>query len=456
MLPNSRMNRLKSIEMLLKANHRTALKTFRSLRCVWTVANLFFATTSIVAHAQSTGTTSGEAMPPMTLQLSDSIAQGHLLLEVRPRYALITESAKREKTDVWTVRTSLGWQTAPFYDVRLTAEFLYVDFLGASGRVNTDPSKFFASNYPLLPDPPYSGVNQLFADYGGFPSTRVKLGRQILRIDDERFISDVDFRQTPQVFDGVTIVNTSLPQTRIQLGEYRRIRTVLGGLNDLRLHVLHAAWNPLPDHTLAGYGYWHDQAATGAQTGFANNAQRIVGAHAEGGFALDESWRWMYYAGVARQNQYGNGDSRIDANYRRIGMGIQTAGSATFGTWGARIDREVKGSNGGIYGFQTPLTDYYAFNGWALQYTSTPRVGLIDTWLTARGQMQKLSLFTEYHRFRSDFGGLTLGREFDVSVTYPITPTLVAKLQQAQFRAGSGASVKNDVDKIWFTLTYKY
>ena len=164
----------------------------------------------------------------------------------------------------------------------------------------------------------------------------------------------------------------------------------------------------------------------------------------------------MYYAGVAQQNRIGNGDRRIDANYRRIGMGIQTAGSATFGTRGARFDQEVKGSNNGIYGFQTPLTDFYAFNGWALQYTSTPAQGLRDTWLTARGQMQKLGLFTEYHRFRSDFGGLALGREIDVSATYPITRALVAKLQHAQFRAGSGASTKNDVDKTWFTLTYKY
>ena len=390
--------------------------------------------------------------PGMALKLSETISNGHLLLEVRPRYAVITESTKPEKTAVWTLRTSLGWRTAPYHDLRVTAQYIYTGILG-SGDVNTDPARFFASPYPLLPDPPHSGINQFFADYAGVPSTRMRLGRQILRIDDQRFISDVDFRQTPQVFDGVSMINNTLPETEIQLGEYRRMRTVLGKTNDLRLHILHAAWNPFPDHTLAVYGYWQDQAATGAQTGFANNAQRIAGAHAEGGFAIGEGWRWTYYLAYARQNRIGDGDARIKADYTRAGIGLSTTGGST---WGARLDHEVKGSNGGIYGFQTPLTDYYAFNGWALQFTSTPPQGLRDTWLTFRGQIEKIGIFIEAHRFRADIGGLALGHEFDANVTYPFNHNLLFKLQHARFRAGDGARVKDNVDKTWLSLTYIY
>ena len=393
---------------------------------------------------------SNDAMP--VPELTESIGNGRLLLELRPRYALITETIKPESTDVWTLRTTVGWQTAPYRDIRLTAQLIYTDILGPA-RLNTDPAKFFSSEYPLLPDPAYRGINQLFADYSGLPATRLRLGRQILRIDDQRFISDVDFRQTPQVFDGVTVINNSLPETEIQLGEYRRIRTTLGGTNKLRLHVLHGAWNPLPDHTLAAYGYWQDQAATGSQTGFANNAQRIVGTHAEGGFALSEALRVMYYLAYARQNRIGDGDARIKANYNRIGMGLLSTGAST---WGTRFDHEVKGSNGGIYGFQTPLTDYYAFNGQALQYTSTPPQGLRDTWLTVRAQNEHLGVSMEAHRFRTDFGGLTLGHEFDATLTYALTRNLLLKLQHAQFRAGDGAPRRNDVDKTWFAITYTY
>ena len=386
------------------------------------------------------------------LKLSDSISQGHLLLEVRPRLAVITESVKKEKTDAWTIRTMLGWQTAPFYDFRLTAQYIYTGDIG-SGEYNADPIRNGISPYPLLPDPPHSGANQAFIDYSGLPSTRVRLGRQILRIDDQRFISDVDFRQTPQVFDGVIVTNRSLPETELQLGEFRRMRTVLGRLNELRLHILHAAWNPLPGHTLAAYGYWQDQASTGSQTGFANNAQRIAGTHAEGGFALGEGWQWLYYLAYARQNNIGNGDARIDASYNRVGMGLQARGDLS---WGVRLDHEVKGSNRGIYGFQTPLGDFYAFNGWALQYTSTPPQGLRDGWFTFNGRFEKMGWHMEGHRFRSDFGGLALGKEIDLGLTYAFSHELVVKLQLARFRGGDGARVKNDVDKTWLALTYTY
>lgn len=138
-------------------------------------------------------------------QIKREHRNGHLLLEVRPRYALISETVRPEKTDVWTVRTTLGWQTAPYRDLRFTAQYIYTGILGPA-RLNAIPAQSFSSKYPLLPDPAQSGINQIFADYTGVPSTR-------LRIDNERFISDVDFRQTPQVFDGVTLINSALPET---------------------------------------------------------------------------------------------------------------------------------------------------------------------------------------------------------------------------------------------------
>jgi hypothetical protein len=384
--------------------------------------------------------------------LSESVSEGRLLLEVRPRHARITESAKPEKTDAWTVRTILGWQSAPYHDMRLTAQYIHTGILRPA-NLNADPAKLFSSPYPLLPDPAHSGINQFFVDYAGMPSTRLRVGRQILRIDDERFVSDMDFRQTPQLFDGVTLINTALEETEIQVGEYRRRRTVLGGSNRLRLRILHAGWNPLPDHTLAGYGYWHDQAATGSQTGFAHNAQRIIGVHAEGSVPVGDTWRWTYHLGYARQNRIGDGDARIKARYSRIGMGMASTGASL---WAMRVDHETKGSERGAYGFQTPLSDFYAFNGWALQYTSTPPQGLRDTWVTLRGRVEKLEVFAEGHRFRSDFGSAPLGREFDLGVTYTLDGNLALKLQYAQFTPGADARVKNDVEKTWLTLIYAY
>lgn len=381
--------------------------------------------------------------------LSDAIANGRLLLELRPRYNVISESAKPEKTQAWTYRALAGWQTAPFYDLRLTAQAIHTDIIGAR-RLNDDPAQFFASEYPLLPDPPVSGINQLFVDYSGLESTRIRVGRQILRVDNQRFISDVDFRQTPQVFDGATVTNRDLPNTEILLGEYRRMRSVLGKDSRLRLSILHAAWNPAPDHSLAAYGYWHDTPAASAQTGLANSAHRSIGVRAEGNVRAGETVRLLYHAEYAKQAPVAGGDARIDAGYTRLGGGVSIGG------WGARLDREVKGSNRGLYGFQTPLGDFYAFNGFALQFTSTPPQGLRDSWLTLRGAPGGVECFGEYHRYRTDVGGLDLGHEWDATVAYSLLNNLQAKLQLARYRSGSGTRSRNDVDKTWLALIYTY
>jgi len=389
----------------------------------------------------------------LALKLSDSLANGRLLLDLRPRYNHIEETNKREAADAWTTRVLLGWQTAPLFDTRLTAQWIFADHIGAK-RFNDEPAKIPASRYPLLPDPRYRGVNQLFADYSGIDDTRVKLGRQVVRMANQRFVSDNDFRQIPQVFDGVTVLTTTLPNTEIQVGEFRRVRTSLGRTNALRLHLLHAAWNPLAEQVLAVYVIGHDQAATGAQTGFANNANRVFGLRSEGAIAIGETQRLLYHAEFAQQKRFRGGDARIDAAYWRLGAGWTTPRLSL------RIDHEHKGSNGGRYGFQTPLTDFYAFNGLALQYTSTPAQGLRDTWLTLRTQIARLDLFAEIHRFRADVpgGGVgrDLGREWDLTASYPLMANLTARLQLARFRAGEGARVRNDVDKTWLAFVYSY
>ena len=63
---------------------------------------------------------------------------------------------------------------------------------------------------------------------------------------------------------------------------------------------------------LVAYGYWHNNAATGAQTGFASNAQRIVGLRAEENGPAG-ALRANYLGEAAWQRAIGSGDARIAA-----------------------------------------------------------------------------------------------------------------------------------------------
>lgn len=426
------------------AAHRAAYRKQRRLiPLMWLALTGPLASGAAAAQAVDTG----DSNPP--LRLSEALTSGSLLLELRPRFNLITETAKPETTEVTTVRALIGWRSAPVRDVRLTAQAILTGIVGPK-RLNDDPRRFASSPYPLLPDPARQGINQLHLDYSGFDATKIRIGRQILELDDERFISDVDFRQTPQVFDGVTVNSQHLANAELTVGHYWRLRSVLGAASPLRLTIAHGAWNPAPGQSLVAYGYWHDNAATGAQTGFASNAQRIVGLRAEGELRLPARLRASYLGEAAWQRAIGGGDARVAARYYRLGAGIGND------VWTLRADHEEKGSRRGDYGFQTPLTDFYAFNGWALQFTTTPRSGLRDSWLTLRSNFAAVEARLEYHRFRSAWGAFDFGDEWDGSIAYQLRPDTVARLQLARYRAGRDTPEQNSVNKTWLTLTYRY
>ena len=405
--------------------------------------------TACIMTPASADELASESVQGIALRLSAALVDGSPLLELRPRYNVITETTKALSTDAMTLRTLVGWRSAPARDLRLTAQAILTGIVGPH-RLNDDPRRSASSPYPLLPEPARQGVNEFHVEYRGFDTAKLRLGRQILKLDDERFISDVDFRQTPQLFDGLTISSQGLPGAEVIVGHYRRIRNVLGATSAVRLTVAHGAWNPAPGHSLIAYGYWHDSATTGAQTGFANNAQRIVGLRAEGEAPLFDGVRTNYLGEIAWQHAIGDGDARIAGRYFRVGAGIGSD------TWTVRADHEEKGSRRGDYGFQTPLSDYYAFNGWALQFTTTPRAGIRDSWLTLRGALGPVEARAEHHRFRSAWGALDFGTEWDASLAYQLRPDTQARLQLARFRAGRDTPEHNTVNKTWLTVTYRY
>jgi hypothetical protein len=378
----------------------------------------------------------------------DSIARGKLLLELRPRYNRIDETDRELRTEGGTVRAIAGWRTAPWYGLRFTLEGIHADHIGPK-RFNDDPDQLATSPYPLLPDPRHTGVNQAYVEYAGAEGLRVKAGRQVVRMDNQRWISDNDFRQVPQLFDGVRVAYAGLENAELEAAQFRRIRTTSGETESLRLSLLHAAWNPIPGQALAVYAYFHDQPENASFTGFANNSHRVVGMRLEGALGRGCPIEYPYLLELAQQKPHAGGDSRIDARYWRVGAGLATD------HWTLRADYETKGSNDGLYGLQTPLTDHYAFNGWTLHFFNTPGNGLRDRWLTARYAVGPVTLYAEAHRFKSDFGGLDYGRENDIGVTWEAMESLVLRLQHARYEPGAG-SAQPHVRKTWLTLTYAF
>lgn len=376
----------------------------------------------------------------------DALGRGQVFGELRPRYNRIAEEGEEEVTRGGTYRARLGWRTAPWSGWRATIEGIHTDDFDK--HFNDDPARIATSTYPLLPDPHYTGVNQAHVEYSGFDGLRLRAGRQLVRLENSRWVSDNDFRQIPQAFDGVHARHDGFERVQLEAGYYARVRTTSGTTKALRLATLRAAWNPWPDHVTSVYGVFHDQPRNGAFLGFADNSYRVLGARLEGAFRVAPAFQVPYLLEGARQDRYAGGDSRIDARYWRAGAGLSQA------RWTVRCDQEVKGSNHGVFGVENPLTDFYAFNGWTLNFFNTPRAGLVDRWLTGRLAFGPATLYGEAHRFRADFGGADLGRENDLGLTVDLGHDANLRLQHARFDSPPGAAA--DIRKTWVTLSWNF
>lgn len=386
------------------------------------------------------------AAPALCALAAEDIGNSFYWLELRPRYNRIEETEFANVAQGGTLRAVAGLTSPYWRGFRASVEGIYAEHFG-SKDFNDNPSA--PSEYPLLPDPRHAGVNRAYIEWSGDEDWTVRAGRQKVAIDNGRWVSDNDFRQVPQLFDGAAVAWRGLANTELSAGYYDKLRDTSGNTKDIRLTTVHAAWNPAPGHSISAYAYFHDQPVTSTFTGFSNNSYKAYGIRAAGAAARFGAIEIPYEAEIAQQKPYAGGDSRIDATYWRLGGGVGSE------DWTVRADYEVRGSNNGQYGLQMPLTDFYAFNGWTLNFFVLPRQGLDDRWLTARWRIAPITLYAEAHRFRSDYGNLDFGRELDASVAWEIVPNAVLRLQHARYDSGAGQAF-DAIRKTWLTLSLTY
>lgn len=414
--------------------------------------------------------------------LMEAITMGKPMTSFRLRYENVDQDGKSEQANAWTMRSLIGWQTKPLNNFSVAAQLINVtqfnnDFYDGTpntfGLSTSTPAN--KANYPLVVDPDYTGVNQLFVEWTGLANTKLRVGRQSVKLDNVRFIGNVEYRQIMQVFDGIALENKSIPNVDIYAAHFEGLRRITSEyLSDGSVDIAHATWKYLPTESLTGYGYFQDMARNGFNpnstsistfggTGFSNNSSQTLGLRADGSHKINADWSALYTAEYAKQDNYRGGDSKIDAHYWRLGAG------AGFGNWSARIDREVLSSNNGLYGFQTPLATGHLFQGLGDSFLTTPKEGIKDTFITLNGKVLDVQLSAEYHWLDSDVdfntasgiaNGSHYGQELDLVAGYSYNKNWSGKLEYFSFKEDdvnfTSTSRKRDTDKFMVTMMYTF
>ena len=383
--------------------------------------------------------------------LGEAITSGKLIFNLRPRYEWVDQANIAETAEGLTMRTILGWQTGSWKQLSAKATGIGVtQFVD-----NFNDTLNGKTQYPVIADPDYTDVNELYLDYAGLPETLLRAGRQQIVLDQARFVGNVAFRQLMQVFNAVTAQNKSLKNTDLYAGYLWHIRTVTTKQLQTSTSLLHGRYGLTPNDDLIAFGYFQDQDNAIPSTAFqgpapTNTSNQILGIRGSGAHPMRGEWKLLYIAEFATQTDYAGGDARIDADYLHLGGGAQ------IGTHSVRIDYELLGSNDGQYAFQTPLGTNHLYQGWADLFLVTPPQGIRDIYATYLGKIQKASLQAAYHRFDADYGGLDFGRELDLGVSYPLHKKLVGTIEYADYQAGNTAAGKPDTTKLWVTLLFNW
>ena len=300
------------------------------------------------------------------------------------------------------------------------------------------------TGYSTVADPEKSELNQLWISYTGVPDTIIKGGRQRIKLDDDRFIGNVGWRQMETTFDSVLIThnNQQLFGLVINAGYIGNIQTITATTENINAPILNINYKIGDYGNVIGYGYWLDYTE---KENYEKSSQ-TYGIRAtccqKDSISLSENFGLLYTAEWSYQSDYGHGATGYQVDRYNL-MGGFTAYNFTL--QGAM---EQLNGNGVNKTFDTPLGTNHAFQGWADLFLTTPKDGIRDVFGTVSAAYMQgtLNLTAVYHDFTDDTGSVHYGQEIDAQVTKKFGKhyTLLAK-----YGYYAADQFGTDTQKIW-------
>ncbi len=135
------------------------------------------------------------------------ITDGDVFGEVRYRYEYVEQDGITENANASTVRTNLGFKTGKYKGFQGLIEGQLVQNIGADSFNDTVGGNA-GGPFPIVADPDNAEINRAWVSWTGFHDTELKIGRQDLNIDNQRFVGTVGWRQNDQTFDSILLKNS--------------------------------------------------------------------------------------------------------------------------------------------------------------------------------------------------------------------------------------------------------
>ena len=377
--------------------------------------------------------------------LSDALQQSEWTLDFRHRIEVVDEDGFGEDAEASTLRSRLTLKTGSYRGLQGLIEFsdvreIVLDNFDAGAGATPGRSRF-----PVVADAEDTRVNQAWLGYRPSEALELRAGRQRIKLDNDRFVGNVGWRQNEQTYDGASL---TWAQDRWRLfysyvGHVNRIfdSEVPAGDHDHDTHLAQAAFALTDEHALTGYLYAIDDED---QSAFSS---RTIGLRYAGTAELGAVGGLDLLAEYAHQVDAGDNAVDYEAGYLHL-----RAELALDPRFVPRIGFErLDGSRNAGEAFRTPLATLHAFNGWADRFLTTPDRGLDDLYAGFSGSHDRLQWQLTWHRFETETGGTKLGDEFDASLSISLSERSSLLLQVAHFSEDDPAL--QGVSKAWLMVS---
>lgn len=332
----------------------------------------------------------------------DDAKYGQIKLDLRYRFEQDdTKNPAKIHGDASTVRLRLGYLTPKFYSLQGYAEYETNQDFGANTYNSARNGK---AEFETIVDPQEHELNQLWLSFKGLPDTEIKVGRQRIKIDNDRFIGNVGWRQLELTYDAVLLTNLSLPNTTVKAGYINQAQTIHSFVNPMQTPFFNISYDFKDYGKLTSYTYLIDN-----NEGHAKSNQ-TYGISFDGSAKVTDNIKALYRLEYAYQKDYEQNPNQYEVDYFHLIGGADVYGVTV------KAGMEQLGGDGAGKVFQTPLATGHAFNGWSDQFLATPADGLRDIYALVTGKVQGIKLIGVYHEFDDDTSTTSYGKEYDFLV----------------------------------------
>lgn len=374
--------------------------------------------------------------------LYDALANGTVTTDLRLRYESVEQANALADANALTFRTRLGYATSDYHGFSVNVEMEDNRIVLGQGDYTVGPTGYQLGEYSVIADPEFTELDQGFVQYKQNGLT-VKLGRQVIALDNQRFIGHVGWRQDRQTFDAVTVIyapNKSLKTQYSYITQRNRIFAEAADI-DSQDHLFNISYTTAMGK-LSGYSYLlevDNNTSNSVDTyGVSFRGKTDIG-NAPVSYALE----------YATQTQ-SDATTDYDTAYYLAEVGTKIASIS------ATIGYEVLGSDDGMKAFTTPLATLHKFNGWSDQFLATPNEGLADVYVKLSAPLLSGKVLAVFHDFSTDESSSTvddLGSEINLQYTTKVAEKFAVGVKYSDYQA---SDIKVDAQKLWIWTATKF